>query len=333
MKRTAKVLICSMLTMILLSLTACGDTAEPSDAVPVQPEAAPTETVLNNPQEGIAQPTLAEVEPGADAASEGAGEIFEPLPIGPQGVTFTSADGRTLEGLYYPANTADAPVVVLMHWAPGSMQDWAAIAPWLQNRSDELDGAESWFPPMPAEASFAVLVFNFGNYGISEYGGSWESYVEDALAAVEFAASLNGVDPHRVVTIGASIGADGAVDGCYLFNDTGEGGSCMGALSLSPGNYLTQTFTYAEAADMINQAGFPVWCLAAEKDYESPDVCRSVPEEANRVFIFPGGAHGMALVSPELYPDEPLLDLNTMQIIQEFLEMALGIPLNDFDLP
>ncbi|MEJ2759440.1 MAG: hypothetical protein P8046_13250, partial [Anaerolineales bacterium] len=139
--------------------------------------------------------------------------------------------------------------------------------------------------------------------------------------------------PHRVVSIGASIGADGAVDGCYLFNDAGEGGTCIGALSLSPGNYLTEAFTYADAAGMIDQSGFPVWCLAAVKDYESPDVCRSISGEFSRTFIFPGGAHGMDLISPEEYPDEPLADLNTMQIIQEFLETATGIQLNEVHLP
>lgn len=332
MKRTVNWMICILVVALLLTLSACGESSAPVN--PATDADSASQAVGNQPEGNLPLPTERETEPESeDVIEQPTSQIIEPLPADPQPVEIGIADGRTLEGLYYPAKVDNAPVVVLMHWALGNMQDWVAIAPWLQNRPDELDGAENWFPPMPDEVSFAVLAFNFGNYGGSAYGGSRESYVEDALAAVAFAAALAGVDSHRVITLGASIGADGAVDSCYLFNDAGEGGTCIGALSLSPGNYLTGAFTYAQAAEMIDLAGYPVWCLAAESDYESPEVCRSLEGAFSRAFIFPGSDHGMVLVSAEAFPDEPLLDLNTMQILQEFLETTTGIPLNDFDLP
>lgn len=56
------------------------------------------------------------------------------LPPAPIPQTITASDGTELVGMLYPAATMDAPMVVLMHWAPGDQRDWAAIAPWLQNR-------------------------------------------------------------------------------------------------------------------------------------------------------------------------------------------------------
>lgn len=253
-----------------------------------------------------------------------------------------TADGRVLEGFFYPSKVADAPAIVLMHWAPGSMDDWDAIALWLQNQPGDSNAPQSgtdpyhdlsWFPEMPAEVSFAVLIFNFGDYGSSQYGGSRESLVEDARAALQYAASLPGTNAHQVSAIGASIGADGVADGCYLFNDAGEKGTCVGVLSFSPGNYLTREFSYGQAVEMINLSGYPVWCLAAEGDGESPDLCQAIPGASNQSFIFPGRAHGMDLIDPDLLPASPAVGLNGLELVQEFLERVYNIDLNETDLP
>ena len=142
------------------------------------------------------------------------------------------------------------------------------------------------------------------------------------------------MDPDKLVTIGASIGADGAVDACYQFNQTGDVGTCRGALSLSPGNYLTDAFTYPEAAADLDAAGYPVWCLAAERDGPSPGLCRSLDGDHAQSFIFEGGDHGMDLLSPDqVFLEPPLNGFNTMQVLQEFLEAALGISLNEITIP
>jgi dienelactone hydrolase len=329
-----KWLLCIVCLVALTLLPACGavNPAPDEDQVVNLPQntganagnnAANLDSSAGEPAQ---EPEIAENDSPVETEEDG----FSPLPAGSQPVEFSAADGRTLEGLYYPAEGADAPMVVLMHWAPGSMEDWEQIAPWMQNRGG---GGADWFPQMPAEVSFAVVTFNFGGYGNSEDGGSRQSYLDDALAALNYAASLDEVDAHRIAAIGASIGADGAVDSCYLFNDAGERGTCIGALSLSPGNYLTDDFTYGSAAEMVDLAGYPVWCFAAENDYSSPDLCRALAGDFSQAFIYQGGDHGMQLVSDEDFPSEPALDFNTMELIQEFLETAYGIPLNDFDLP
>ena len=328
----APVLLLSAL--VLLVLSACGGTQQapsPEEVVPVNSPGEPTDVLDHSEEENQAsQPDL----PASDEESN--------LPADRQDVEIPTQDGRKLEGIFYPPKEANSPVVVLMHWAPGSMDDWNHIAAWLQNRPGETDAPPdgrgvihdpAWFPTMPAAQSFAVLTFNFGKYGASQYGGSRESYVVDAVSALEYAASLPGVDPHRIAVIGASIGADGAVDACYLFNDAGEKGTCIGALSLSPGNYLTQEFTYQHAAEMVNLSGYPVWCLAAEKDGTSPDLCQSLPGQPNRSFIYLGSYHGMDLIDPELMPSDPAVKFNALDLIQEFLEQAYSIRLNDIALP
>lgn len=153
-------------------------------------------------------------------------------------------------GYYYPSKYADAPVMILMHWAGGDLCDWSAMSPWLQNRADEnppqiercvgSSGASlaGIFPLTADGASVAVFAFDFCNYGESEKGpGSRKDLTLDALAAFETAAAFAGVDPSRMAAIGASIGADGAADGCLLYNQK-AGGGCVGNLALSSGNYL-----------------------------------------------------------------------------------------------
>jgi dienelactone hydrolase len=349
-----KLFLIMMLVSALLLLVACG--TQPADQnAPVENsgESQPQNTASNSQDEPAANNMDNQGDTQNDTEPEPMTEPTEPpydaLPPERQPVDILTSDGRLLEGFYYPAKTSKAPVVVLMHWARGTMDDWEEIAPWLQNRQDELAGLPdskdfsglllqtsgmpyldpSWFPPMPEEASFAVLIFNFGDFGNSPFGSSPESWVDDALSALNFAAGLDEVDPHRIAALGASIGSDGAVDACYLMNTTSNIGSCVGAMSFSPGNYLTEEFTYKDAAASIDLDGYPVWCLAAEDDYSSPEICRSLDGTYSESFIYTGGEHGMMLVTPELTPIEPLLDLNAMQLIQAWLDAVYDTSLED----
>ena len=166
---------------------------------------------------------------------------------------------------------------------------------------------------MPAGVSFAVFTFDFRDFGESAPGlqnrSDWQ---KDALAAIKTASGMEAVDASRIATIGTSIGADGAPDGCYLYN-TEVGGGCLGALSPSPGSYLEME--YATVVQNLDQAGVPVWCLAAEDDYESPNTCKSASGEHYQFFIYPGDDHGPRLLKPDQDPD-------TMILIQDFLEMV-----------
>lgn len=330
--RTAPSILQTAAWIIVLSLliTACGTTApspvtkEATEA----PEAVPSEPAATIPTE---PPAPVPTEPPAAPTKPPSG-----LSADPQRVEFQASDGKNLVGYYYPSKYADAPVVILMHWAGGDLTDWCEIAPWLQNRADEnpvkpercanagaglpasiattwLDS--SWFPPMNAEISIAVLAFDFRGYGESEAGGRGIELTKDAQAAFATASGLAGVDASRMAAMGASIGADGAPDGCLLYNQE-AGGGCLGALSLSPGNFLEMDYT----ATVTELAPAPVWCLTAEGDEGSSPTCKATSRDNFRAVIYPGtDLHGMRLIAPELDP-------NPMKLIQDFLELVFAEP-------
>ncbi len=229
------------------------------------------------------------------------------LPPEPRPVTFETSGGKKLDGRYFPAAVDNAPVVVLMHWAGGNQFDWDAIAPWLQNRGVVYAGGSStwldptWFPEVPAGRSYAVFTFTTDSFGPQP--------VLDAEAAIRTARSLEGVDPERVATVGASIGADAAVDAC------GEG--CVGAFSLSPGSFLGKDYA-AEVSRLGSLTPpVPVVCLASEADGPSKFTCQSAEGAHYSPRIYAGGEHGMTLIKPELDP-QPL------NLLLEFLARVFG---------
>jgi len=225
-----------------------------------------------------------------------------------------------------------------MHWALGDQRDWLAIAPWMQNRPDELTdvpdwnaaiGADcgeqmvgpwldaSWFPSMPEAVSLAVFTFDFRDFCESESGtNSRSEWALDAKAAFATVSELHGVNPNKIVAIGASIGADGAVDGCLLHNK--ESSTCLGGMSLSPGNYLNMLYTDVVAELDGAEPPVPVWCLAADGDTVSSDACRSAYGNQYRMYIYEGDAHGVMLLVPGH-------DQDPMVLIQDFLEETLGV--------
>jgi hypothetical protein len=205
-----------------------------------------------------------------------------------------------------------------MHWAPGSQEDWNEIAFWLQNR--DLGGSSSnvgqqtwldpsWFPSLSENNSYAILTFNF------RQGSNREQLLLDAQAAFETGRTLEGVDPNRMVSFGASIGADGAPDGCVWHNDN-IGPGCLGALSISPGSYLT--VPYSEVVDRLGEQipPKPAWCFFASGDGEAEQACRSaVGDHYHFVEWQGGGWHGMQLI-------DPARDPNPLSLILEWLALT-----------
>jgi hypothetical protein len=254
-------------------------TAVPSTATPV-PSATPTPSLT---------PTV----------------IYSPEP---RTVEFEAQDGQVLHGTYYPSSQSPAPVIVLMHWARGDQTEWTAVARWLQNRGaegpDPDDGEDwlnpEWFPELPEDLAPAVFTFTFRSCqkNCTEYpAGDW---LLDARAAMDTASRLEGVDRDQVLAVGASIGADGAVDGCYWMNAAGEG-TCLGAFALSPGSYLT--VPYEEAAQQLleDEPVRSVWCLFGQRDEGAERSCSTVPQAQVVGWKYNGG-HGLELIDPELEP-------------------------------
>jgi hypothetical protein len=317
-----------LIVLVSLALTACSIGAEPmAEAIASPPpsetptqEPPPTEppAPTNTPTES--PPTLTPTPEPTETPD------VEALPAKPQELSFQTSDGQTLNGRYYPGASDQSPLVVLMHWAPGDQEDWNEIAFWLQNRG--LSGNSpnlgetpwldpSWFPPMPEDQSFAVFTFTFRGCegGCSTFDRS--GWLLDAQSALDYARTLERVDPNRIVALGASIGADGAPDGCFWLNDQVEN-SCLGALSLSPGSYLT--VPYADAVQALGEEAppKPVNCFYDPADQEAARACQSAGGDHYEAFEWTDGGHGMNLLRPELEP-------NAMKLILDFLARAFEL--------
>jgi dienelactone hydrolase len=165
----------------------------------------------------------------------------------------------------------------------------------------------SWFPAIEPEKSYNVFTFTFRNCENGCKSFEREKWYLDVQAAVEYAYELDGIDKDNIVMIGASIGSDGAADGCAYLNQV-HPDACKGALSFSPGNYLT--IDYGEMVKELGAASDPkpVWCLYAESDPESAAVCGNITENNYTPYSYPpdvifSNGHGMNLISPDQDPD------------------------------
>jgi hypothetical protein len=219
-------------------------------------------------------------------------------------VTFTAQDGRELVGYFYPSWKPNAPVIVLMHQRQSDQGDWqeSDIIPWMQNwgAQDPLGQVYTYaggrLAQMPKDLSFAVFTFDFRGHGESlpllgraDSGQYASEFLLDAKAAYATARTMPGVDPKKVIGIGASIGADAVVDACD--------NSCAGAFSVSPGNWLKVDF--GESAQALLERGRPVRCMYAVNDALSPQTCWSIqPGGLYKIFAYPGIKHGMTFFVP-----------------------------------
>jgi len=333
-----RVLVAVLIGLLLLMLAGCSLSGNISES--------PTE--IASPPERSEQPSPVAVEPTPTEEPAPTSDLPEPtdlqeptdippteipeatqlpeniLPPEPQLIEFESEDGFVLNGTYYPASVNPAPAIVLMHWAPGDQTDWVEIAYWLQNRGlignpipaiPWLD--PSWFPEMFADHSFAVFTFNFryceNGCGIYDPDG----WLMDAQAAMRTVRELDGIDPMQIAAIGASIGSDGAADGCFWYNDQYDNG-CLGALSLSPGSYLSVPYTDAVITLDAQTPPKSAWCFYAVADAVSSITCQSAAGVFYKTTEWEGSLHGMELIDPDLDP-------NAMKLMLDFLQLTFGI--------
>ena len=243
--------------------------------------------------------------------------VSSPLPPFARPVEFAAEDGQQLFGMYFPGEVNPSPIVVLMHWAPGDMNEWWEIAYWLQNRgmsgSSDLAGTEpwldaTWFPALEPDESYGVFIFTFRGChgGCKQFSNDW---LLDARAAMQTASQLEGADPSRIVAAGASIGADGAADACT--------GACLGSFSISPGNYLNVPYSQAVIDLSEKQPPASAVCLTAEQDRDSYATCSTVVQGNYTFQTYPGSDHGLSLIDEEMQP-------NPLELLRDFLRDSLS---------
>jgi len=245
--------------------------------------------------------------------------ILDPEPIE---VHFITEDGVELDGLYYPASDNPAPLIVLIHWARGDMTEWEQIAFWLQDRGlldrspdyNHSWKSSEWFPDFNSEGPLGVLVFTMRDCQGSCQSYSPAGWLLDIEAVMLKAAQLQGVDKDRIVTAGASIGADGAMYGCAWMNQVGFG-SCKGSFSLSPASLLT--LPYDELVNQLieTEPPLPVYCLFGLRDDASVETCSDlagiIPVDYGYI-----ENHGFELIQPGQ-------NLDPLVLLNEFINISL----------
>ncbi len=236
-------------------------------------------------------------------------------------IEFEAEDGQQLSGLYYPAADNPAPVMVLFHWARGDQQDWRVIASWIQDRqlSVEADPARpwldpSWFPERSPQPSLGVFTFSFRE--CQEGCAAWLTvdWLKDVQAAMEAVTRVHGVDPQVILTMGASIGADGAVNGCEWINNT-DLGRCRGALALSPASYLTVPFEETALALLQDNPRVNLVCAFARRDDAVWETCSALPESTQVDYGYVDD-HGMEIFQPQRDP-------NILRVLDQFIQDSL----------
>jgi hypothetical protein len=295
----------SLCLLLFGGLTSC--LSQTTDQLPTT-EAHPT--TLPSPTSDVPiSPTPSQILTGQE----------NPLPSSPLSVVFFSEDGIELQGKFFPAAALDRPVVVLMHWYQGDQGEWEEIAYWLQNRGGSgtrrglpwLD--PSWFPNLPPDTTYNVLTFNFRGC----QGGCGQltpqEWLQDARASLVAAQDLRGVNPNQIVAIGASIGGDAAISSCAFLLDQ-DPQSCLGALSISPGSYLGESYPDLVSQLENSSPPRPAWCFYDE-DYPDSDVCKTTEGTLYNKEGWQGGSlHGMHLITETLdpLPLQRLADFLTM---------------------
>ncbi len=309
MRKSSLVFFVLILVVVLVSGCTEGQpvaepaATEPEQAVQEEPAAAQDPTEIPPTRE---EPTTI---PPSETPQPAAEPELEALPAEAQEIIFNASDGQELTGRYYPAAVNPAPVIVLMHWAGGDQFDWVEIAYWLQNRGlgGETEPSQpwldpSWFPALPEDASYAVFTFSFRDCEGGCHAFNSDLWLLDAQAAMETAMNLEGIDAQRMLTAGASIGADGAPDGCLWLNQN-HGTHCLGAFSFSPGSYLT--LSYADVVTGLETLDQPVpaYCLYSVEDGASAETCRAAGGALYETQEWAGNQHGMVLIQPGLDPN------------------------------
>ncbi len=283
---------------------------------PVPPSPVPPSPIPPSPVPPTSQPPVATTSvpatplTPATTAAPASPTIPPVAPPQAQRIEFKAEDGAQLVGDYYPAASDPAPLVILMHQMGSDRKVWVqkGLVDWLHSGVASSNSPVAW-PALPQGTSFAVFAFDFRGHGESKgQSGEVADFLSDAKAAINTASALPGVDAQRIVLIGASIGADAAVDVCT--------DGCRGALSLSPGSFLGVPYTDVVAELALDNK--PAWCLAAADDKPSTQTCLEAGGNTYRNYIYPGEAHGAELLVPGLDPD-------VGQVFLDFLKLAFGL--------
>lgn len=201
-------------------------------------------------------------------------DAFLPLMI-------SASDGLVLQATFYSSPVRPAPVVLMLHQVSGSRADWEPLAQRLQ------------------AAGYAVLTLDLRGHGDTGGAVDWSLAQSDVAAAVSLVMEMGDVDPAHIVMVGASIGANLALNACA---DTS---GCAAAVLLSPGlDY--HGITTSEA--MVRLGVRPTLIIASEGDNNNPADSLTLDGMAqgdHQLVVLTDAGHGTAMFGADpALPDQ-----------------------------
>lgn len=224
---------------------------------------------------GASNPTQAALAAEGQPSQEPATPTLAPTePVLPMAIS--APDGTTLQAQFYAARAHPAPAVLLVHQAGGSQQDWEPLI-------EPLRGA-----------GYAVLTFDLRGHGGSGGDADWAQMSGDTQAALRLLSALAGVDSSRIVLIGASVGANLALNACADLV------GCGAAVLLSPG---LDYHGIATAPAIPRLGGRPLLIVTGQPDANNPADSVMLDGLAasgdHQLVIVPAAAHGAQLFAAE----------------------------------
>lgn len=214
-----------------------------------------------------------------------------PVPSLPEAraVRFTTVDGVTLVGDLQPANSPDAPLVILVHQLASDRSEWAPLRARLHE--------------VPRVATFA---FDLRGHGGSTAGASgpidfhaftpeqWASTAEDVRAALrEITSATYGLTPRRIAAVGSSIGSTAVIAAAV------EAPRLEVIVALSPGRAYHGFDSLTPAQSLTGRRFFAAVAAGETENVETAQAMARVI--GGETVVVDGDAHGVALLSdPEL---------------------------------
>ncbi len=187
-------------------------------------------------------------------------------------VDLSTSDGVSVKGTYYQPLGVNAPGVVLLHMLGRHREDWDAFARHLQ------------------DAGYGVIAIDLRGHGQSGGKREWSKMTQDAATAVAFIRSQTEIDPDRIVIVGASIGANIAI------NAGAHDPKVVGVALLSPG--LNYRGVKTEDA-VIQYHDRPLFIAASSEDRyaaESSQQLDALAQGPHQLLILENQGHGTEML-------------------------------------
>ncbi|WP_119068708.1 alpha/beta hydrolase [Aggregatilinea lenta] len=285
--RRRAALVLTLALVVALALSACGldqtsptPTPEPVDTGPIL-AASPTVDPLMPEGDGnlgesvgASNPTLA----GLPAEGQ---QLEDPPTFTPQPTAaflplmISASDGLVLQATFYNSPDPFAPLVIMLHQVGGSRADWEPLAQRLQ------------------AAGYAVLTLDLRGYGQTGGAVNWSLAQSDVAAVIGLVQAMDDVDTSHLVLVGASIGANLALNACADMS------GCAAAVLLSPGlDYRGITTSDA----MVRLGVRPTLIVASEGDDNNPADSLTLDGMAqgdHQLVVLTGAGHGTAMFNAD----------------------------------